>query len=114
MNTSNIDHRDEPPGELISGAINDARDLAIAEIDKWKAEAINEVKVLGAEVKVVGAGLLVLTVAAVMLATAIALGLVALRLPAWAAFGIVAIVFGAGGIVFLKLRRTVARASASG
>jgi len=103
------EHLDEPTGALISGALDDARDLAVAEIDKLRAEA----KDLGAEVKIVGIALAIMTVAVAMLATAIALGLVELHLPAWAAFGAVAIVFGGGGLVILSQRRTVAKAASS-
>jgi hypothetical protein len=110
MTTSNVDHRDEQPKELMSGVLNDARDLIIAEIDKWKAEAISELKNVGEQVKIASVGFLILAVGAGLFGAAIAFGLVALRLPPWAAFGIVAIVFGALGVVFLKYRRTIARA----
>lgn len=100
------DHADEPPAELISGVLNDARDLATAEIDRLKAE-ISEV---GQQVKIAGAGFLILTVAAIMLGVALALGL-ALALPGWLAFGVVGVVFGVIGIVFLSKRRAIARAT---
>jgi hypothetical protein len=111
MDTSNIDHRNEQPGELISGVLHDARDLAVAEVDKLKAEAIHQVKDVGQEVKIASVGFLILTVAAVMFGAAVALGLAQLGLPPWAAFGTVAIVFGACGAVFLKQRRTIAKAA---
>jgi hypothetical protein len=96
------EHRDEAPGQLISGVLSDARDLAVAEVDKLKAEAISQVKEVGQEVKHISVGALILTVAAIMLAIALALGLAQLGLPAWSAFGIVAIACGVSGVMFLK------------
>ncbi|HEX4418635.1 MAG TPA: phage holin family protein [Kofleriaceae bacterium] len=110
MNTSNVDHRDEQPAELISGVLHDARDFALAEVDKLKAEAITEVKEVGQEIKVASVGLLILTVAAVLLGVACSLGLIALGLPDWAGFGIVAVVFGGLGVLFLKQRHSIAKA----
>ncbi|MEO7733204.1 MAG: phage holin family protein [Kofleriaceae bacterium] len=111
MNTSNIDHQDEHPGELIAGVLNDARDLAVAEVDKLKAETITRVKGVGEELKIASVGLLILTVAAIMLGTSCSLGLVALGLPGWAGFGIVAVTFTVIGVVFLKRRRVIAEAT---
>jgi hypothetical protein len=109
--TSKSDHRDEQPAELISGVLSDARDLADAEIDRLKAEDITQVKEVGQEVKIASVGFLILTVAAIMFGMALSLALVALQLPAWAAFGVVALVFAAAGILFLKQRRTIAEAT---
>jgi len=111
MDTSHVEHRDEQPAELISGVLHDARDLAVAEVDKLKAEALTQVKGVGQEIKIATVGLLILTVAAVMFGTALALGLVALELPPWAAFGVVAIAFAVAGGVFLNQRRAIAKAS---
>ena len=111
MTTGNLDPQDEQAGQLISGVLSDARDLAVAEVDKLKAEAITQVKDVGEEVKTASIGLLILTVAAVMLGVALALGLTALGLPAWSAFGLVAIACGACGVVFLKLGQNRHRAT---
>jgi hypothetical protein len=111
MNTSKIDHQDEQPVELITGVLNDARDLAVAEVDKLKAETITRVKGVGEEVKIASVGALILTVAAIMLGVALSLGIAALGLPAWAGFAIVAVVFGVCGAVFLKKRRAIAEAT---
>ena len=111
MPTTDIDHRNEPSVELISGVISDARDLAVAEVDKLKAEAVTQVKSVGEEVKIVSVGALILTVAAIMLGTAVSLGIAALGVPAWAAFAIVALVFGAAGYLFITKRRAIAQAT---
>jgi len=111
MNTSSTEHQGEHPGELIAGVLNDARDLAVAEVDKLKAETITKVKGVGEELKIASVGLLILTVAAMMLGVACALGLVALGLPGWAGFGIVAVTFAVIGVVFLKQRREIAEAT---
>jgi len=104
MQTGKHEHEDEPPVELISGVLNDARDLAVAEVDKLKAEAITQVKGVGEEVKVVGAGALALTVAAMMLGMALSFGLAALGLPLWAGFLITGVMVAAGGLAVLRLR----------
>jgi hypothetical protein len=111
MNTSQLEHGNEHSAELITGVLSDARDLAVAEVDKLKAEAITQVKGVGAEIKIASVGLLILTVAAVMLGTALALGLADLGLPGWAAFAVVAVVLGICGIVFMKQRRAIAKAT---
>lgn len=111
MPTTELDHRDEQPVELISGVLSDARDLAIAEVDKLKAEAVTQVKSVGEEVKIVSLGALILTVAAIMLGTSVSLGVAALGVPPWAAFGMVAAVFGGAGWLFITQRRAVAKAS---
>jgi hypothetical protein len=109
MATSNLDPQAEQAGQLISGVLHDARDLAVAEVDKLKAEAITKAKDVGEEVKVLSVGVSILLIAGLMFVAAIALGLIALGLPAWASFGLVAIACGVAGAVLLK-RKPVTRA----
>lgn len=111
MTTHDLDHRDEPPAQLISGVISDARDLAIAEVDKLKAEAVTQIKNVGEEIKIVSVGALILTAAAIMLGTALSLGVAELGVPPWASFGAIALVFAVTGIVFIKKRRAIADAN---
>ena len=104
------DHRalaQEDPGELIAGVLHDARELAVAEVDKLKAEA----KQLGQSAKITGIGLGILIAATVFLGQALGAALVALGVPAWVAFGILAALTATGGIVFIKYPRDVAKAT---
>jgi hypothetical protein len=109
--TPEMNHRDEQPAELISGVISDARDLAMAEVDKLKAEAVTQVKTVGEEVKIVSVGALILAVAAIMLGTSLSLGVAELGVPPWASFLVVAVVFAVAGILFIKKRRAIAEAT---
>jgi hypothetical protein len=116
MATGNLDPHDERAGQLISGVLHDARDLAVAQVDKLKAEAIMQVKTAGEGAMYGGAGLVLLTMAAMMLGVAIACGLATAGLAWWLAFGLVAIAYGGGGAALLKRaqdrRRHVARRAA--
>ncbi|HEY0189565.1 MAG TPA: phage holin family protein [Kofleriaceae bacterium] len=109
MNPS-VEHRDEQPAELITGVLHDARELALAEVDKIKAEAIYEVKEVGAQVKVVSLAVVMFGIAAIMLATSLSLVLVEVGVPAWAGFGIMAVVFSGIGYVFIEKRSALAKA----
>jgi len=111
MTTHDLDHRDEPPVELISGVISDARDYAIAEVDKLKAEAVTQVKTVGEEVKIISVGALILMAAAIMLGTSLSLGVAELGVPPWASFGVIAVAFAIIGVVFIKKRRAIADAT---
>lgn len=111
MHPSPASHRDEHSAELISGVLADAREYAVAEVDKLKAETIVKAKEVGEEVKIVSVGLLIFTVAAILFGIALALVLVAIGLPGWAGFGIVSILFGGLGVVFLSRRDALAKAA---
>jgi hypothetical protein len=105
MNTT---HRDSDlgPTELIGGALEDARELASAEVDKLKAEA----RQIGETAKITGIALGILIMAAVMIGSAIAFGLVAAGLPVWAGFGIVGVLAAFAGVMVVKHPRALANA----
>ncbi len=105
MLSNRHDARQEDPGELISGVLSDARELAVAEVDKLKAEA----KQVGVTAKRAGISLGILIAAMIFLGQSLGFGLIALGLPAWAAFGILAVVTGAAAIVFIKQPSGVAK-----
>jgi hypothetical protein len=118
MATGDLDHQDEQAGQLISGVLHDARDLAIAEVDKLKAEAITQVRSAGEGAKYGGAGVLLLAMAVMTLGVAIASGLAAAGLAWWLALGLVAAAYGGSGAGLLRLasdrrRRIVSSATLS-
>ena len=93
-------------GELIGGVIDDARELASAELDKLKAEA----KQVGETAKITGIALGFLIAAVVMLGMAASFGMSSAGLPLWAAFLIVGVVLGAAGVLVVKNGRAIANA----
>lgn len=101
-------HRDSSPPstEIIGDVIDDARELASAEMDKLRAEA----KQVGETAKITGIALGILVMAAVMIGTAISLGLTAAGLPPWAGFGIVGMLAAIGGVLVAKHPRKLANA----
>jgi hypothetical protein len=105
MNTSKRD-ANLAPTELIGGVLDDARDIASAEIDKLRAEA----KQVGETAKITGIALGILIMAAVMIGTALSLGIVAAGLPAWAGFGIVGVLAAFAGVMVVKHPRRLANA----
>jgi len=114
MATSNLDPQGEPAGQLISGMLHDARDLAVAEVDKFKAEAMMQVKSAGEGAKYGGPGLVLLTMAVMMLGVAVACGLAAAGLAWWLALGLVAIAYGGAGAALLKRAQDGRRRVANG
>lgn len=87
---------------LIGEVLDDAREIANAEIDKLKAEA----KQVGETAKITGIAFGILIVAAMLIGTALSLGLVAAGLPAWASFGIVGVVAVLAGVLVARKART--------
>jgi hypothetical protein len=112
MAAGNLDPRDEQAGQLISGMLHDARDLAVAEVDKLKAEAMMQVRNAGEGAKYGGAGLVLLTMAVMMLGVAIACGLASAGLAWWLALGLVAIAYGGVGAALLQRARRAASSAA--
>lgn len=108
METGKLEHENEQPLELITGALHDARELAVAEVDKLKAEALTQVKGVGQQVAIVSVGALIITVAMMMLGTAGALGLAAAGLPAWAGFLITGAVLVVAGAIVIQRRKQLA------
>lgn len=106
MNTAKRD-ANLAPTELIGGVLDDARDLASAEIDKLKAE----IKQVGETAKITGIALGILVMAAVMIGTAMALGLIAAGVPPWASFGIVGVIAAFAGAVVVARSRKIANAT---
>ena len=94
------------PGELIGGVLDDARELASAEIDKLKAEA----KQVGETAKLTGIAIAFLVTAAVLIGSGAAFGIAAAGLPLWAAFLIVGGVFAILGVLVAKNGRALANA----
>lgn len=99
--------RDQDAADLITGVLADARELAVAEVDKLKAEVSN----VGTKAKIAGVGLGFLVASAVLLGQALGFALIALGVPPWASFAILAVITAIAGVVFVKYPRDVAKAT---
>ena len=97
-------HTGDSTTSLLGGVVSDMRDLMAAHAERAKIEAKGELGNLKRTIQVTGIAVASIVVSAVMLGCALALGLVALGVPAWAGFGLVAIVAGIGGYIAIKRR----------
>jgi hypothetical protein len=100
----------ESIGALVRGAVDDMRELIREEIALARVEVRHEVsKATAAGVQFGAAGVLLLF-AGTCLIVAISLGIAwAFSWPAWAGFGIVAILLGIGGALLLSSARHAIR-----
>lgn len=97
-------------GDLVSVAIKDLTQLVRFEVDLAKIELRDDIRRIGLSAALLAIAAFTGFLVLVMLCFALAYGLVALGIWAWAAFLIVAgacvlLIAGAGGIVYLKMRR---------
>ena len=101
---------DESVGGLVRGALEDIRDLVREELLLARVELKQELnKVTGAAVQFGAAGASMM-LAAAFLMVALALGIsTAFAWPAWAGFGIVAVLLAIAGLVFMSGGRRAVR-----
>jgi hypothetical protein len=111
MGDERMDHTsDASAASLIRGAMDDARELIREEIALARAELRAEANRVSAGGIRLGMGGVLLMFAATLLLVAISLGIAALfDWPAWAGFGIVAIVLAIGGAIFASSGRSMLR-----
>ena len=97
-------------GGLVRGALDDVRDLFREEVALARAEIRVELNKAAAAAVQFGAAGVALWFAGMFLLIAVALGISALfYVPAWAGFGIVAVLLAIAGIVMLVSARRAAR-----
>lgn len=101
---------DTSVGGLLRGALDDVRELFREEVALARAELRAELsKAVGAAARF-GAGAVALWFAAMFLLVAVALGIAGLlEWPAWAGFGIVAVLLAATGALLLAAGRRAVR-----
>jgi hypothetical protein len=104
------DHSDASIRELVRGAMDDARELFREELALAKAEVRLELGKVSAAATRFTAGGVALWFAAMFLLVTVALGIAALLgWPAWAGFGIVAVLLGVIGVGLLLAGRSAVR-----
>ena len=101
---------DESVGGLVRGALEDIRELVREELLLARVELKQELNKAAAAAMQFGAAGVSFMLAAAFLMVALALGVsAAFQWPAWAGFGIVAVLLGVAGIVFMSSGRRAVR-----
>lgn len=105
-----IDTSHESLSGLVRGALDDVRELVREELLLARVELSQELSKAAAAAAKFGAAAVSLLFAAGFLCTALALGIAAaFDWPAWAGFGIVAILLAVAGLVFVRGGRKAVR-----
>jgi hypothetical protein len=97
--------------DLVSGIVEDARDLVGAHVEALRDDMSARLATLGATLASMLIAIGVFVVTAVLLSLAIAASLVAIGTPWWIALWIVTLVAGAIGVAFVFRTRAKARAA---
>jgi hypothetical protein len=97
--------------DLVSGVVEDARDLVGAHIEALRDDMSARLATLGATLASMLIAIGVFVVTAVLLSLAVAASLVAVGAPWWTALWIVTVAAGAIGVGFVFRTRTKARAA---
>jgi hypothetical protein len=100
--------QDDSTIDLVTGLVNDTRELLGAHVSAARLEIKDELRELARSVKKAVAGAVIGGVGAILLGFAISFVLVALGLPVWAAHGIVALVAIGAAVALGLMARTKA------
>src|ERR1041385_8311026 len=96
--------------DLMSGIVEDARDLVGAHVEALRDDMSARLATLGATLASMAIAIGVFVVTAVLLSLAVAASLVAIGIPWWIALWIITLVAGAIGVGFVIRARAKARA----
>lgn len=87
---------------LFAAVIDDARDLAIGHLQRMQRETSEELGNLKRAIARIAVAAAITIVGTVLAGHAIAAGLIALGLPAWASYALTAVAAVGGGVVLVK------------
>ena len=100
--------------DLLSGIVDDTRELVSANVEILRTEMTSKLSVLGSTLSSSLIAIAVFIVTAILLCMAVAASLIAAGLPGWASLWTVTLIAGAIGYSFVRRAQTASRALTTG
>ncbi len=100
--------------DLLSGIVDDTRELVSANVEILRTEMSSKLSVLGSTLSSSLIAIAVFIVTAILLCLAVAASLIAVGLPAWASLWAVTLIAGAIGYSFVRRAQTASRSLTTG